>query len=496
MDKVMNKAIILSRVSSSPQDIEQQTAQLKAYAASLGYDTSNQIVIETVESAIKLSEEERQGLNMLKWYIENDSIDCVICWEPSRISRQQKTLYSIRDYLLEHKIQLYILNPFIKLLTDDRTQFDTTANIAFSIYCTLSENEMSIKASRFARAKSKLRNQGKKFAGATIFGYQKDKDKNCVPHPLYSTIVVALFNKYLDNDYSLVETYKWAAEQWPQVFDILEYRKMQSKIKHILNNTIYRDGNWCYPALIDTNVFDKVQTKLKASICRSKYGSKRNLLCRGKIYCGHCGNKLVGCCGNVNAYVCSTDKLHSLQMSIKAADWLMWHVVTDIVNIAGSVDNVQTITQLSKTIEDKKVYIGLLNDTIAKLEIKQVKLLDLYMDDTINKETYLKRNKTLDDQIRVYKHDIDNISIQIQQLEYSVKSNVVKAIDINNIDDFDTKMDLVRQYINKMTLYKEDKTIYIKFSYRMPLVVPDCTYLYKHGKIYRQNYDGTLDWIY
>ena len=102
-----NKIIVLVRVSTSPQDIESQTNELRKKSRELGYDDSHQILIETVESGIKLSEEERLGIQRMKYYIETDSsIDYVICWEPSRLSRRQKDLYSIRNYLAYNKIQL------------------------------------------------------------------------------------------------------------------------------------------------------------------------------------------------------------------------------------------------------------------------------------------------------------------------------------------------------------------------------------------------------
>ena len=131
------KIIILSRISTSPQDIQSQTNDLIRESERLGFDKDHQIIIESVESAIKLSEEERLGLQKMKHCIETDpSIDCVICWEPSRLARQQTVLYGIRDYLVSHKIQLIILNPYVRLLTQDRTQVDTTANIVFSLFAT------------------------------------------------------------------------------------------------------------------------------------------------------------------------------------------------------------------------------------------------------------------------------------------------------------------------------------------------------------------------
>ena len=84
----MNKCILLSRVSTQQQTLAQQTNELLRYAKSRGYNDSCIIVIEDKESAIKLDEEHRKGLIKMKEHIANDkSIDCVICYEISRISR-------------------------------------------------------------------------------------------------------------------------------------------------------------------------------------------------------------------------------------------------------------------------------------------------------------------------------------------------------------------------------------------------------------------------
>lgn len=67
-----NKAIILSRVSSEHQTLEQQTEAVLKEVRRDGYTDDNIIIIEDKESAIKLSEEERNGLNKMKEYINND----------------------------------------------------------------------------------------------------------------------------------------------------------------------------------------------------------------------------------------------------------------------------------------------------------------------------------------------------------------------------------------------------------------------------------------
>ena len=62
----MGKAIILSRVSTLQQDLRQQTEEILREVYKDGYKKEEAIVIEDKESAIKLSEEERRGLNKLQ----------------------------------------------------------------------------------------------------------------------------------------------------------------------------------------------------------------------------------------------------------------------------------------------------------------------------------------------------------------------------------------------------------------------------------------------
>ena len=74
------KAILLIRVSTEAQDLVQQREQVVDAAKRDGYDEL--ILIEDKESAVKLSEEERNGLNRLKETIEHDSsVNVVYAYE-------------------------------------------------------------------------------------------------------------------------------------------------------------------------------------------------------------------------------------------------------------------------------------------------------------------------------------------------------------------------------------------------------------------------------
>ena len=117
MDKY---CICFCRVSTIQQDLSQQTEAIRAEARRMGYEDSSQIVIEYKESGISLSANEREGITALREAIENNpNIDCVICWELSRIGRRADVIYSIRDFFIQNHIQWIVMTPYMRLLDEN-----------------------------------------------------------------------------------------------------------------------------------------------------------------------------------------------------------------------------------------------------------------------------------------------------------------------------------------------------------------------------------------
>lgn len=90
-----------------------------------GYKPEDIIAICEKESGIKLEEKDRSGLNRMKELIEsNIGVDCVYCWEVSRIARRKKINFSVLEYLTKHKVQLIIKNPSIRIRNHFHTSID------------------------------------------------------------------------------------------------------------------------------------------------------------------------------------------------------------------------------------------------------------------------------------------------------------------------------------------------------------------------------------
>ena len=281
----MSKVILLSRVSTGLQDLEQQTQELIKYAKDLGYSKNDLIIIEDKESAVKLSEEERQGLNKMKEAINTQPVKDVVIYELSRLSRVPKILYSVRDFLVEHKIQLHILNPRIKLLKDDFS-IDESANVIFSLFCSLAENEGYLRKQRMARGKAKARKENKYTGGQLPFGYGVDKEHHFIIKENEAKLVRRIFNDYQTK--TVVEIAK------DLVFEGIVKTTVNSTgslIRNILHRKLYYgepvefDGFIrTFPAIITKQEYEDATKKLHERKKYNKTKSKHEYLCRGIVY--------------------------------------------------------------------------------------------------------------------------------------------------------------------------------------------------------------------
>jgi DNA invertase Pin-like site-specific DNA recombinase len=127
----MKKVVLLIRVSTVYKSYDAQTRELVEFVKFKGYNDNEMIIIQDKESGTKLPDEERNGLNELWKAINEHPIECVFCWELSRLSRNPGTLYKVRDKLKEHKINLRIKQEDFSLLNENM-ELDYHNNRIFS----------------------------------------------------------------------------------------------------------------------------------------------------------------------------------------------------------------------------------------------------------------------------------------------------------------------------------------------------------------------------
>ena len=194
----MEKVIVLSRCSTVYQDVTQQTDSIMKQVYLDGYNDDQVIIIENNESGSKLSIEEREGLNEMFSLIENDiskEIKSVYCFEISRIGRKPDIVFKVRDFLLNHNINLVCVKPYFKMLDEDG-KISESSSIMFGLFAVMAESETRTRVERTMRGKRKLKAE-KKWAGGWIrFGYSVGSDKRFVPNDDAET-VKEIFDMYL-----------------------------------------------------------------------------------------------------------------------------------------------------------------------------------------------------------------------------------------------------------------------------------------------------------
>jgi len=171
----MAKCILLVRVSSKQQDFSAQKKELEDFAIMNGYtEEADRIPIENKESAIKLTEEQREGIAEMKKYIEDDSsIDCVFAWEISRIGRRYDVIESVRDFLIKHKVNLKLYHEGVQLLNKDGS-VNTGGKLVVDVSMAIARYEMETKIARLNREKERKTEEGKAPTGRVLYGYKFD----------------------------------------------------------------------------------------------------------------------------------------------------------------------------------------------------------------------------------------------------------------------------------------------------------------------------------
>lgn len=275
------KVIALTRISTAQQQIESQSDKVIQRILQDGWSRSDIIEIRGVESASKLSENERLTLNELKRTIESETVEAVYVFEISRIARRASILYSIRDYLQAHHVQLICMNPPLQMFNSDWT-ISTAAAMLFSIFSTLSEQETYIRVERTMRGKQKKAAEGKLTSGRPLYGYSTTKDKTIIINEQQAAIVHEIYDRFENG-----ETSGSIAKDLylTKTFSINRLTTVRCYVSDILRERRYT-GISPYPQIINQMQFDRCRKICQES--SAKFGRKRytdsDFLCQGLLY--------------------------------------------------------------------------------------------------------------------------------------------------------------------------------------------------------------------
>ena len=452
--------VCFCRVSTIQQDLSQQTEAIRNEARKMGYSNQYQIVIEYKESGISLSSTEREGISALKAEIEkNPDIDCVICWELSRIGRRADVIYDIRDFLVKHGIQWIVITPYMKLL-DENGKISPTASMMMAIFTSIAETEMEIKKERSIRGKRHAQQLGRYVGGTVTFGYRVNKDKYWEIKEDDASIVRALFELYSTGNYS----YHTLAIELKErgAFPEMKLYSLETRISDMIQMKLYY-GETHYPPIISKELYDKCQIVRKEHVCEYRISNVSEMICKQLLinkYTGH----MLSCKGKTNLakynvdrsiYVSSHHFGRTISILQHAIDPVTWEFAKELyVKNVMNKKVLQTQIKEKGKILTKKYTVANSKVITAQQRIDKVEERIIY--GSISTEKANSMLSALKSEKKDWQSKVDKILIEISENISNMKSLTEHSkIDLDTLP-FREKYDIVHKMIEKIELSKSN----------------------------------------
>lgn len=387
-----DKCIIFSRVSTLHQDLVQQTEAVKAEALRLGYKPSQLIYIESKESAISRTLEEREGISELLEKLTEAS--CIIVWELSRLARRADVMYRLRDLFIENHIQLIVMTPYMQLLDEDG-KMSTTASLMLALFTSLAESEMTVKKERMRRGLISRINQGYYGGGIPLFGYKPNKDKRYEVDEEAAEVIKKVFSMYATGEYSFRRIGIELRDSG--LINSIRNTSALSKVHEILNEQRYAGYDPHFPMIVTPDLFEKCQDIMITHRTKTRPANKHEMLGKGIL----------------------RTKEHDLCMAC---------VSRNCAYNSTSADSVMTVIRQSHI--DPLIW-----STALKLHKKYIS------NKTIRQKQLLEELKSISTKIQHTKQDLKDAQSRIDKLEERI---VMGSISNEKADELHLK--LVKQY--------------------------------------------------
>lgn len=502
------KAILLVRVSTEDQDYTEQEKDLYQLAYADGFKDSDIIPICEKESGIKLTEDERKGLTQMKQLISEGDISTVYAWEVSRIARKKKVLFSVTDYLVAHKIQLIIKDPYIKLLNPDYT-INEGAETILTLFAQIAESEMRTKKARWHRTRVANAKSGKWNGGPSVkYGYEIDENGYYIINEAEAEIIRKAFELYTTTNMGMTKV--------TNELNKMGYDVAYHKISRLITDELYtgrtvQKNMWLptddkstgrrtktvkglelrYPAIISEEIFEEAKRR-RAKNNNEAYKGNSYYFGRGLMKCPECGCSLVAdkqngfyCC---NSYMGRGSKLTDcrckLTVGINFLDTVLWDAtVNEFVN-ANRLSKEEKIESAKSKIEDCQKILSNIESRLDKVNLKAKRYAKLYGELSLTDEEYdatktqIAKERSEIERERVSAEEkIQQLTKVIEQTDSATMLDHLLSLseEAYSFDDLKEMCELVHTYIESVEATQDKRTKIVAIK-----AFSGCVYRYKY----------------
>jgi DNA invertase Pin-like site-specific DNA recombinase len=455
------KCICLCRVSTNAQDLEGQREKVVANAIADGYTMDEIAVVEKKESAIKLSEMERESLNEMKEIInDNPTIESVYVFAIDRLARRVSIVLSIKDYLTERGINLVFLNPHkMGTLRKDNGKMveDELTSMLLMFLSYGAEMEMKIKKERFAAAKAVMQKQKKLTSGKPVFGYKKNADGTISVNEEEAAIVRQIYYEVLHNDKPIKQIER---EMIAKGFIKPKKTVTGSSVRYYCANKAYYGSTstygsiMSYPPIITKEEFDAMQVKMAENRKTAKKNTKQTHLCKGLIR-NMDSNLIMIYNSSSHSYV---DSYNHSNINAVTMDFLAWYIGKALYTFYLGVVNNKTAEQYKEFIKENNTKIDNIKSMINNIELRQRKAFKMYLDGKVTDDIYNEEINKIKAELNTWNSELAKLESDNKRMELETAETENKkewnSNSLNDITDLKVRKEIINTVINEIQVTK------------------------------------------
>ena len=342
-------AVVYARFSShrqGEQSIEGQVAEAERFAAAHGLT----IVKVYADRAQTGRNDNREQFQLMLADAAKHAFDALIVWKTDRIGRNKEEIALNKYHLKKNGVKIYYVAEAIP---------DTPEGIILEAVIEGMAAYYSEQLSQNVRRGMRMCAQKAQSTGGTHpLGYTVDENKKFVIDPKHAPTVQEIYQLYSEGK-TISEIVKHLNDKGLRTARGRPFT--HNSLRTVLKNKKYI-GTFEYngevsienavPPIVDVETFNKVQELLAFN---QKAGAhkkaKVEYLLFSKIFCGKCGDMMVGICGTSKAgvthhyYACRAQRKHQCNKRAVRQDWIEGIVLRHLTRLVKNTDLLEFIAE-------------------------------------------------------------------------------------------------------------------------------------------------------
>ncbi|MES2087513.1 MAG: recombinase family protein [Patescibacteria group bacterium] len=445
------KAIIVSRVSTEEQkeagnSLPAQDKRINDYCAKKGFTIIEKYSFD--ESAYKDKRDEFDKLvESVEEVAKKEKV--AVCFDKvDRLSRSvfDKRVGTLYEMAVADKIELHFVSDGQVI----NNQMSAVEKFQFGMSLGLAKYYSDAIGDNVKRAFEQKRRSGE-WTGSVRLGYlnvsldvEKRLRKDIIIDPERGHLIQKMFELYATGNHSL-ETIRIKMTELG--LRTLKGNKLsKSGVENILKDTFYcgiamskKYGSYPhkYPRLVDKELFDKCQEiRLKRRV--SPYmGRSKDFIFKGLLKCQNCGCSMSGETKTKKSgltftyYSCTNAKGICKRVYVPEKD-LLKPVYEVLERFEGITDEVQSelVDELRKSTETEIVFhkaqIKRIRSEYEQIKMKDDRLLEAFLDQSITKETYDRKHQEYADKLQLLNIELEEHT----KADYEYQTTVATVLSV------------------------------------------------------------------